>query len=269
MNHTANPVSTCCVCHDVISSNLRRPWTLPDGSPVCIICLSSKSYSEANSLRVGAPDGLPAFSVEFEVCTCTIGDYEEERRAWMLLKYGFLRTDDKTVDAEYKSPIYQSLAAFEPVLPAFQRLGNLVDRCCGTHIHISCPRKCWVPLHAGSIFGPLRKHWADHPQETLAFWGRNEAPCRGNILTDTRYNTVEFRLPRFRSAAQYLDVAQYCRQAGNVLNTCLANAESISAFARVTPRLGEELLALYQQVCATALATPTWKVRPPFLFVRL
>ncbi len=267
MNPIPEQTLTCCVCHIQIRPTRRDPWTVPNGGPFCLACLSQKEYETANTQRLGDPDGLPAFSVEFEICACDLPDSTLLQRAWALLPYSFLRTEDSSVGDEYKSPIYQSAAAFKSVLPLLQRLGNLVDDCCGTHIHISCPRKQWVRQHAQAIFEPLLHHWATHQNETLAFWGRCHAPCKGDVAVSTRYDTVEFRLPRFRSAAQYLAVVCYCRHAVMILNGWLANVESSAAFARCTPDIGAELLSLYQQACSSALSNPTWLVHSTSLFV--
>lgn len=266
MNMLATHCPLCSVCHAPLMQPPRRtPMSEAVGGPVCADCIRQKPYEEANTLLLGEPDGAPAFSIEFEVCWCRLSRLDELPRAWVLLSYGYLRTEDCSVDDEYKSPRYQSLHAFETVLPVLDTLKRLVDGCCGTHIHIACPRKRCLAEHFLNVFDPLLAYWSSHKHETLAFWGRSSAP-HGNVRISERYDTLEFRLPCFRSAAQYRAVIVFCRQAGQLINGWLENVADSDAFGQYAPLVGDALLDLYQQASATALTSPTWLVRRPYLF---
>ncbi len=173
----------------------------------------------------------------------------DTERALILLTYGYIRTHDCTVDDEYKSPRYRSLAAFQPVLPVFDQLSDLVDSIhCGTHIHIDCPMKHAVGEHRWSIVGPLRAYLDAHPTETKRFWGRFSPHAL--LIPSDQYSTLEFRKPRFRTAAQYLAVVQFCRQVGRYLDDCL-NEQSPTYTPRPRDLMGADLVALYQEALAS------------------
>ena len=196
----------CALCHTPTESCAHRVLKVP----VCSSCLVQHADSMANTSERGESDGLPMFSVEFEVRGWS--DFESER-ALVLLTYGYVRTHDCTVDDEYKSPRYRSLAAFQEVLPVFDQLSDLVDSVhCGTHIHIDCPEKCVVGEQRWTIFGPLIAYLEAHPRETNHFWGRFSN--HSLVSPSDRYSTIEFRKPRFRTSVQYLAVVQFCRQIG-------------------------------------------------------
>ncbi len=189
------------------------------------------------------------FSVEFEVRGKTPGESE---RALALLAYGYLRTYDCTVDDEYKSPRYRSLAAFGRVLPVLDQLCDLVDPLsCGTHIHIDCPARDIVRERRWTLFGPLMDHLHEHPQETAAFWGRNSG--HSLVTPSDCYRTLEFRKPCFRSSAQYLAVVTFCRRVGRYLDDCL-NPASLTPCSRPLERMSVDIVALYQESLARVSA---------------
>jgi hypothetical protein len=189
------------------------------------------------------------FSVEFEVRSEVPRASE---RALILLASGYLRTYDCTVDDEYKSPRYRSLAAFEQVLPVLDQLGDLVDPLhCGTHLHIDCPVRDLVGKRRWTLFGPLMDYLDTHPQETAAFWGRSSGHAL--VTPSVCYRTLEFRKPCFRSSAQYLAVVTFCRQVGRYLDDCL-NPASPTPRSRPLERMSADILALYQQALASRCA---------------
>ena len=210
---------------------------------VCYRCLARKSYETANTRQVGQFDGLPMFSVEFEVSAERVSA-SEWQRTLLLLKHGYVRTEDSTVDEEYKSPIYRSLDPFLSVLPLLDSLGGCVTGRCGTHIHIDCPEKERLWGCEWEVFSPLEQYIEDHREQSLAFWGRSRS-FNDWFNTNTRYDTVEFRLPRFRSAQQYLAVVQFCRQAGLLINEYLMQPQTELSSDSLC--IGEDLLSLYEQ----------------------
>ena len=219
------------------------------GAPVCRYCLIQSDYEDCNTRTSGTPDGDPLFSVEFEVCS--EASSRSRSHALVLLKHGYLRTADESVEDEYKSPRYLGLAAFQEVLPVLDSLKDLVDSCCGTHIHIDCPVQAQVQNHAQALFAPLVTYLSTHPSQTARFWGRSSVEV---VRTHTRYDTIEFRLPRFRTAEQYLNVVRFCRAVGHTLNLHL-DTRLQACNPLPSARIGEDILALYQGMAELPAAT--------------
>lgn len=241
-----NGISTCCFfCQEPTTPELHPIL----GAPVCSACLRQRPYSEANTLYVGEPDGLPDFSIEFEVSAYL----RERERALALLKHHYIRTEDCTVSDEYKSPRYHSLASFQEALPTLHSLRDLVDEQCGTHIHVDCAKKVKICLNnyhlERAIFGALAEYVDAHDNETIRFWGRSHHAL---IYARTRYNTIEFRKAKFRTATQYLTVVKFCRQVASNLAHHL-NPDA-SCYETLPPQqLGESILALYQSMLPAAI----------------
>ena len=244
-NQSSSPASLCLLCQTPTTASPHRVF----GTPVCSLCLRRHASNKGNRSEWGASDGLPMFSVEFEVRgECSF----EAERALILLSHGYLRTHDCTVDDEYKSPRYRSLAAFQPVLPVFDQLSDLVNPMrCGTHIHVDCPVQREVGASLWRIFGPLADYLQHHPAETNSFWGRYSSHALASI--SDRYPTLEFRKPCFRTSAQYLAVVQFCRQVGHHLDGCL-NESNPTYFPGDPELIGDDLLTLYHEAVAKASA---------------
>jgi len=214
---------------------------------VCSCCLRAQSADTPNTLSLGRASAFPSFSLEFEIAV-DFQSYDELRRALILLKHGFIRTKDGSVDEEYKSPIYRSLSPFQKVLPVLERLVDLVDGRCGTHLHVALPVKEQLRPLFKSVFTPLIAYLEEHEEQTIAFWGRTFNDYASLLLGSgwgcinpyTNYDTLEFRLPRFRSGVQYLAVVRFCRMVAHFLTQQLR-----SPFSRSPWELGEHLLATY------------------------
>jgi hypothetical protein len=226
--------------------------------PICAYCLKP-SYGgnwrhlgrpAASSLRLSS---LPTFSVEFEIK----GDSSGQRsRALALLPLGYLRAPDGTVDDEYKSPIYHSLCAFRSHLPALNTLRDLVNQACGTHLHVGMPQPLLEHLSGirDEVFGPLIDHLLEKKEETEWFWGRTFCKYASSDLDDDypciwvrrHYDTLEYRLPRFRSAEQYLGVVRFCRRLTSSLHRALLPLAAGLEEADTPDQLGEDVLVLYR-----------------------
>src|SRR5579885_439961 len=208
--------STCCLCQQETTSH----WNEVLKAPVCRACRSVFQYGTPNETVIGQPlKRLPSFSLEFEVAANQhIAPWELDR-ALLLVKYHFKRTQDGTVDYEYKSPIYHSLRAARQALAVMDRLSDLVSDSCGTHLHIACRHKDLLFPIQGDVFSPLLTHMLQNPEETTCFWGRyfNKYATPVNrdryhcFSLESKHQTVEFRLPRFRIAEQYLRVIKFAR----------------------------------------------------------
>jgi hypothetical protein len=211
------------------------------GSPVCPHCLVRHGSCTANTRTAGREDGLPKFSIEFEVCSCR--STQSVSQALILLKHGYLRAYDCTVSDEYKSPIYLSLAALQEALPTLEQLKDLVDDCCGTHIHVDCPVYDSVLTHYFQLFTPLLDHLETHLEETKRFWGRWPYTF---LSVASHYGTLEFRLPHFQGAEQYLWVVQFCRAVTQLLNAHLKGLH-----ASTPEQISAEIVALYQRMAGS------------------
>lgn len=273
--------TVCCVC------KTREGELYPQlahilNKPVCPACLSGKS-GYANKQREGLVSRLPSFSVEFEIH----GPRAACDRALALLGCGYLRTSDGTVSDEYKSPIYCSLSAFRAHLPVLNQLRDLVDHCCGTHLHVGFAPSVQYTLQdlQKDIFDPLLRHLGDHVHYTEGFWGRYFCEYADFSFYDnypwlrfpTCYNTLEYRLPRFQDATQYLEVVRFCRRTTYFLQQQLQTLEKLgdpygrcaeAARLELTPRhLGQRVMTFYREALkrlAQERQRQTGVVRLPF-----
>jgi hypothetical protein len=229
---------------------------------VCPACLEQQDHYTSNHQEKGGWSRLPRFSVEFEVDGFQWDDLE---RATLLLRYGYLRTQDGSVSGEYKSPIYTDLRGFTPVLPVLEALADLVRDSCGTHLHVEFHHLATLAPNKERIFGPLLNHLFLQQTETEAFWGRYfgtyarpafDGSRYSAFNVDSHYPTLEFRLPRFRSAGQYLRIVTFCRQAVVTMNGLLSRSP-----ADLTHSAQDDLALrlLGQYLAATMQPLPTRK----------
>ena len=249
----------CMICHTGEPGTSRHPVL---GGYVCSGCERRKGYSLPNRLALGQMGRLPSFSLEFEVAASRYDD--EVNQALILLKYGFVRTSDATVDDEYKSPIYGSLRVFRKPLNVLNTLRHLVTERCGTHLHVGFPD--WSALYPvrEEIFGPFIDHLQHHEEQTINFWGRTfsqqasaeliEGERHVCINIGSRHPTIEFRLPRFRSAQQYLAVVQFCRTATAFLGE---QFDPDNEGALTCEQIADRLLRLYRK------AVGRWEAEAP------
>lgn len=253
----------CIVCHAAPG----RPHDVLPGY-VCPGCERQKSYRTTNAVLLGASCTLPSFSLEFEIGARPLA----RRRALILLHYQFERTADSTVDDEYKSPMYQNLRAFRKPLSVLHTLRDLVDERCGTHLHVTFRHQWELQQVRQAIFEPLIAHLAAHEAQTLAFWGRTfcthaaASLCsyerHASFNTYSRHPTIEYRLPRFRCAEQYLAVVRFCRDTTVLLDRFFDAQQGLEPVARLsTPaQIGARILARYQQAM---VAFETGGLAPP------
>ncbi len=256
----------CCLCQEMCTD---CRWHEDLKGYLCPRCTMNRlHYSTANAACIGHPlKRLPAFSLEFEVAS---RDRSALHKALILLKYQFKRTSDGSVDDEYKSPIYQSLRAFCKPLAVLHDLRDLVNERCGTHLHVACKEKERLRAIHSEVFSPVITHMLHHREETIAFWGRffNRYATAHMIdryhcfNLESAHPTLEFRLPRFRSAEQYLRVLQCCRAIvaylDRTLTACaVGEIEGVPEKRCVSPSaMGRHVLALYKRYVKTL---PEWE----------
>lgn len=173
-----------------------------------------------------AKDGI-AFSFELEA-------WNKADAAQMVkwgAGYGMIATRDGTVGTEWHMPSRVNLAGFKEFLQGFSAENDLSDSSCGAHIHVSFPAEkyswdgasqydgMWnanrkLNSNKTELFGGLRRDIAASDNAAEAIWGRQMGGyaedtmylVHGSWLNlDTRdYQTIEWRLPHFVNAAQYL-----------------------------------------------------------------
>lgn len=215
-NSSSSLSSCCCLCQQTTTSY----WNPVLKAPVCRECRTVFHYNTVNEATAGQPlKRFPSFSLEFEIAASQQVGVCELDRALLLVKHHFKRTRDGSVDYEYKSPIFHRIGAARQSLAVMDTLADLVSDHCGTHLHVACKYKEWLRPIQGDIFSPLLTHMLQHPAETTRFWGRYfntyATPINQDryhcFNLDSRCQTLEFRLPRFRTAEQYLQVIKFAR----------------------------------------------------------
>lgn len=173
-----------------------------------------------------AKDGI-AFSFELEAWNQATADQMVRWGAG----YGMVATSDCTVGTEWHMPSRVSLAGFKEFLQGFSAENDMSHNACGAHIHVSFPAEkySWSgrDQHDGmwsanrklnanklDLFNGLRRDIAVSDKAARAIWGRQMAGYADNSMDlihgdwlnlDTNdYQTIEWRLPHFVNAAQYL-----------------------------------------------------------------
>lgn len=205
---------------------------------------------------------LPTFSLEFEIQEPLEGDQRQVDQALKLLQHHFIRTMDNSVSDEYKSPLYLSLRAFYPALDIMHELHHLVGEDCGTHLHVECHVKEELKGYLGEVFGPLVNHLLTHPHESLLFWGRGLNHYARPHMKDryflfntlSSYQTLEFRLPRFRTKDQYVTVVRFARSCTAFLDKQLPLVQQKPS---LLAELGQHILTLYLSFLPQQ-GQPTW-----------
>lgn len=195
-----------------------------------------EGYTQENDFRKGSRkvNGF-TFSCELETSAST------PKARGELLNFGYLPTSDATVNVEYKSPIYEGLNAISKQLVSIDNLmcgGDLeIDSSCGTHFHvghadyINPETMGYIRRFYHSIFVPLSDCMRENPEATKAFWGRefgffgwamaidshSDAMQHRNFVNMEHAYTIEFRLAKFRSASQYMNIVKFCRDTVNAI----------------------------------------------------
>lgn len=205
------------------------------------------SYGEhAHAAATGkqAKSGL-TYSVELELRDVDVLTRGE------LASVGFVATMDCTTEVEYKMPPRGNLnnaktwSTVESLLKGGHAAITYAE---GTHIHvghgtvehvddegnptpdlINYRTMVKIRKRAHRIFGPLMSEWRSDPADVVKVFGRwfndyAEAKVDGedrysavNIVNDC---TIEYRLPRFRTAAQYRHCLKLC---GELTRTIVTN----------------------------------------------
>lgn len=236
----------CHVCH----TRTMEAQKISSRAWLCVDCKSIKrSYSDTNREFRGKQDSLPMYSIEVE--TAGGGDTVQDM-GLALLAFGFIATQDSTVETEYKSPRMLSTATAIPILRAMEKValaGGMDDRC-GTHIHVDCPVRDRVDH---TVFVPLVEHLKLHRTSTRRFWGRYFGEySRATVGSGSRYDafslrshhtTIEYRLCKFVDFKQYLACIRFCRATTKLITDTYTYTPGPLID---TDKLGKQILDNYQ-----------------------
>lgn len=197
-------------------------------------------YFTKNNLEHGTKnsDGM-TYGMELETWDSTLKARAE------ILANDYIPTSDSTVRCEYKSPIMHGLNSLSKQCVTYDKLiasGDLdiSPRHCGTHFHVGHETAInedtieYLRRFYHSLFIPLSNAIvSESAQETTAFWGRDingdwaqsisesTSPTRHENFINLQHKyTIEFRLPLYRNADQYMRVARFCR---DVTKTIISN----------------------------------------------
>lgn len=144
--------------------------------------------------------------------------------------YGMIATDDSAVGTEWHMPSRVSLAGFKEFLQGFSAENDLSNVHCGAHIHVSFPAERFsmddsqyfgmqnvvstLTTCKNNLFDGLRRDIARDDTAAKAVWGRQMAGYARDTMwlehgawlnLDTKeLQTIEWRLPHFVNATQYL-----------------------------------------------------------------
>lgn len=174
-----------------------------------------------------AKDGI-AFSFELEAWNTATAAQMVKWGAG----YGMIATRDGTVGTEWHMPSRVSLAGFKEFLQGFSAENDLSDSACGAHIHVSFPAEKYgygdelsqfdgmqnamdeLNHYKMILFNGLRRDIAASDKAAEAIWGRTMGGYADDDmglyhgdwlnLHTSNYQTIEWRLPHFVNAAQYL-----------------------------------------------------------------
>lgn len=199
------------------------------------------NYSRENGMHYGKEKKhRKTYSEEMETSSSDLQARAE------LLHFGFLPTDDATVDVEYKSPIFEGLNAISKqcltvdklIADGHMRIGNE----CGTHFHVGHadhinPRTMrYLRRFNGSLFVPLSEAIMADPAKSARLFGRQ--PNRwaepitfndpsGNYegwqmkheaMINLQHDyTIEFRQCKFVNAEQYMNAVKFCDKVADTL----------------------------------------------------
>lgn len=200
-----------------------------------------EGYSDENGYRAGLrkKNGF-TFSMELET------SFSTEKARGELLDFGFIATRDCTVDVEYKSPIYEGLNAISKQLVSIDGLMNngeiAFENCngdtCGTHFHvghvgmINPETMGYIRRFYHSLFVLLSDAMVNNPEKTKKLFGRDftyyaspinnhsDAMDHCNFINLQHDYTIEFRLCKFVSASQYMNLVKFNR---DIVNAVIEN----------------------------------------------
>lgn len=185
-------------------------------------------YNDENRKRRGTQK-VNGFTVSQELET----SYTSFKARLELCIEDYLPTSDCTVNAEYKSPIYEGFNAIKAFLPSIEDLINnnemRIGAECGTHLHIghhsyiNALYISYIGRFYHSLFVPLSDAMKNDREKAKRIFGRDfgewnepinartEAYNHSNFINIQHDYSLEFRSCFFKNAKQYSDCVDFCR----------------------------------------------------------
>lgn len=218
---------------------------------ICGKCLQKKDYHDKNEIKKGR--GKRSFSIEFET------DDKDDLKQYKLIKLGFLPTHDGSIGGiEWKSPIFYSKKSAKSAIETFEELKGIITKKCGTHIHVGTKIKATIQLFREKLFMPLINHMKANSEETEQFWGRYfNGYARASLdnydrysafSTYSKYNTIEFRLPKFVSKEQFYNVLCFCLDCVDLIEKKYEHVKCYNDDTKIIKAMekaGEQILKMY------------------------
>lgn len=198
----------------------------------CCEQCSMKNYSyETDFHNEEQSDDLPSFGVELELSYSGQLSDSVKKLSVALIRAGWSRCSDGSVDVEFKSPIFTSLDQIKPSYELMQQAADLgyVNDECGTHFHVGCSgnlieRFKYNRCYGVQVFRSLTEFMRENREETEKIYGRNFCGFAEDVIQpDNRYSwlnvgdehghhTVECRLPRLNSVPPYEKLLTFWRK---------------------------------------------------------
>lgn len=215
---------TCAICGKRIVKDYMTFVEKSNGY-ICNHCKEVKSYNfrEFKVIESINDNDMLSRSIGFELEVVSPTDYA----ILELIKRGFNSTHDSTVDIEFKSPIYKSKSKLiDDIMFIDKLLKNKdisIDSCCGTHIRVGNVKSIKVDM------SQVKKAIANISVDPFYLWlfGRsichyantsvNERTCMINTSNISKYDAIEYRLPRFRDAKRFSKLVSFLFALTNVI----------------------------------------------------
>lgn len=165
-----------------------------------------------------------------------VGYGVDETKHRILMKYGWMRSDDGTVQAEYKSPIYKNLNGIAKLLYSVVENGSgSIGRGSGTHVNVwseELDSNDWLRIQKRykTIFRPLYEAIMNDENHDELFGRMANDWCDGFGLyheclinmQDNKYShpRIEFRICKYHDNKQFMNCLKFCNEC---MKTILVN----------------------------------------------
>ena len=217
----------CRRCH-----NIMLDYTAEVSSNSFQRLMENKGVLVENGYKTDKAKNIPVSTgIEWEV-----GEGVDESKHRILLKYGWARSHDCTVQAEYKSPIYRNLNGIAKLLYSVVENGSeSIGEGAGTHVNVWCEElnsKDWkrIQNRYNTIFRPLYDEIMNDNNHELLFGRKANRWCRGfglyhecliNMQDDKEaHPRIEFRICKYDNNAQFMNCLKFCNE---VMKTITVN----------------------------------------------
>lgn len=195
-------------------------YTTKDEEFYCSDCTTIKPYFTKNNNVVGdLKTGLNTYGFELEGVPRSFDAYLHMLRK----EYAVIPTKDSSLPengVEFKTSIYVGLDEFRKIMPKFAEYIDFSDNRCGQHINIGAtfltPQNIKdLDRYGHNILSKLLRYMGRHKEDTANVCGRTFTEYAKRASTchshknwvNVHENRVEFRLSKFRSVEQYIDLA--------------------------------------------------------------